>query len=542
MATFNLFKISDVKKDEFLNIFKPDNNEKTKLKTLTINNDPVEFFVYSDIESAQPTNLSWNWLVQQVELPMRQLFKSPKAILFTMYDGNVYALTFGMAYSDVDKYADKDFAFNFARKFNYKKIKSTSQIKPNSNKSKTIISYVDNEYFEYDTGGAYLKIKGQVVLDDDFDLFNSSIEVGTSIKLSVENPSLERFFEIVKYVNNRILTVDDLSKIPLFQQIKDKDRINKLDEYLKNNFDIDDCNISFSDFDIIGTNEVFYSQTASYLVSCNGKREYLDYLTIENVKSFCDKKGIDYKENFFDIKVKVNENNKAFSLKELIDYPIENENCVLIKGDWYQYNNEFLESLQESLLHLDCNYDSKFDWDEESYNQFIESKKTEYRAQDEYKDFDDDKLTKEVKKTYYKEMVHNKIIAEKYNFECGDRSLAKVGSPSGIELYDLYKDGCIYAVKIGNSSGKLCYCVDQMTIAMNSIKNHAVNFDKEVKDVCVVLILNKQKKYPNEPGYFDVNMLGYIALKNALNNWMREARNLFYNPHVIIGYSNFNQQ
>lgn len=539
MAIFNLFKISNLKKDNFFNIYRPDNNEKTKLKTLTINDEQVEFFVFSDIESAQPTNLNWNWLVQQTELPMRQIFKSPKAILYTIYNDDVYALSFGMAYLDVDKYADKDFAFKFARKFNYKKIKSTSLINPNSNKSKTIVSYVDNEYFEYDTGGAYLKIKGQVVLDNDFDLFKSSIEVGTSIKLSVDNPSLEKFFQIVKYVNNRVLTINDLSRIPLFQQIKDKNKLNELDEYLKNNFDIESCNISFSDFDIIGTNEVFYSQTASNLVSCNGKRECLDYLTIDNIKTFCEKKGIDYKENFFDIKVKVDETNKAFSLKELIDYPIENENCVLIKGEWYQYNNDFVESLRESLIHLDCKYDSKFNWDEQAYNQFIETKKTEYRAQDEYKNFDDGELTKEVKKKYYKEMVYNKIMAEKYDFDCGDRCFVKIGSTSNIELYDLYKDGCIYAVKIGNSSGKLCYCVDQMTTAMNSIKNHAVNFDKEVKDVCVVLILKKQQKYPNETGYFDADMLGYIALKNALNNWMREARNLFYNPHVIIGYSDF---
>lgn len=539
MATFNLFKISNLKQEDFLDVYQPDNNSKTKIKTLNIDNNQVEFFVFSDIESSQPTELSWNWLVQQAELQTRQMFKLPKAILFTIYNEEVYALTFGMAYSDVDKYADKDFAFKFARKFNYKKIKSTSQANPNSNKSKTIVSYVDNEYFEYDTGGAYLKVKGQVVLEEDFNLFKSSIEVGTSIKLSVDNPSLEKFLKIVKYVNDRILNTNDLSKIPLFQQIKDENRLNELDEHLKNNFDIDSCNISFSDFDIIGTSEVFYSQTASYLVSCNGKRDNLDYLTIDNIKSFCDRKGLDYKENFFDIKVRVDESNKAYSLKELIDYPIEDENCVLIKGEWYQYNNDFVESLQESLSHLDCKYDSMFDWDDEAYNQFIDSKKPEYRAQDKYKDLDDEKLVKEIKKKYYKEMVYNKIIAEKHKFECDDRWFVKVGSTSRIEINDLYKDNCIYAVKIGNSSGKLCYCVDQMTIAMNSIKNHAVNFDREVKDVCIVLLLKKQQRYPNETGSFDVNMLGYIALKNSLNNWMKEARNLFYNPKVRIGYANF---
>ena len=124
MATFNLFKISNLKQEEFLDIYQPDSNEKTKVKTLTIDDNQVDFFVFSDIESSQPTELSWSWLVQQAELQTRQMFKLPKAILYTIYNEEVYALTFGMAYSDVDKYADKDFAFKFARKFNYKKIKS----------------------------------------------------------------------------------------------------------------------------------------------------------------------------------------------------------------------------------------------------------------------------------------------------------------------------------------------------------------------------------------------------------------------------------
>ena len=231
--------------------------------------------------------------------------------------------------------------------------------------------------------------------------------------------------------------------------------------------------------------------------------------------------------------------NKTFLLKELIDYHIPNANYVLIKGEWYQYNDDFVYSLQESLSHLDCRHESMFDWDNDAYNQFIDSKKSEYQTQDKYKDLNDEKLSQEIKKKYYKEMVYNKIIADKYGFECNDRGLVRVDNGSKIELNDLYNNGCLYAVKIGNSSGKLCYCVEQMTIAMNCIKNHAVNFDRDVKDVCIVLLLKKQSRFPNESGFFDLNMLGYIALKNALNNWMKEARNLFYNPKVIIGYTDF---
>lgn len=533
MAVLNLFKINETKNEIFKTTY-----DSPKKFPVTYNDEEFVLTLYTDIEQYQPTSLSWNWLLAEARLNANQYFKQPKAILYFEYNDNIYALSFGNAFYDVDKYCDKDFAFKFARKFKYKKIKSTSQAMPSSNKNKIINSYVNNEYFEYDTGGAYLKVKGQITLEEGFDLFKSNIEVGTSIKFSVDDPSFEKFIKIVKYVSLKVVESTDLSLIPLFQPIRDKDKIEQLNNYMYNNFDIDSCNITFTDFDIIGTNEYFYSQSAEYRVYCNGKRDKFDYLSLDKIKEFCLNKNIDYKESFFDIYVKLEGENEKHSIREFIDYPIENENAVLIKGEWYQYNDDFLSSLDESLIHLNCVHDKRFDWDEKFYNDFINGKKPEYKSQEKYKDYDDEKLVKEIAKTYYKESVFNEHIANKYNFICGDRKLTRLDGGKNIELNDLYKDNCIYAVKIGNSSGKLCYCVDQMLIAMNCIKNKAVEFDYEVKEVCIVLLIKKHNGYPEGDEKFDITNLKYIALKNALNSWMKEARNLFYEPKVIIGYTN----
>ena len=79
-------------------------------------------------------------------------------------NNSIYVATFGPSFYLVEKYCDRNFAFNIARKFEYEKVKSTSIANPNSNKNKVISSYLDSDYFEYDSGSAFLKIKAKRIL------------------------------------------------------------------------------------------------------------------------------------------------------------------------------------------------------------------------------------------------------------------------------------------------------------------------------------------------------------------------------------------
>ena len=53
----------------------------------------------------------------------------------------------------------------------------------------------------------------------------------------------------------------------------------------------------------------------------------------------------------------------------------------------------------------------------------------------------------------------------------------------------------------------------------------------------LVLIIDKKENYPDGDDVFDITQLGYLALKNAINNWQKNARLLCYAPKVIIGYN-----
>ena len=298
MAKLNVFKIDERKKEEFLNYL---DGVQYFSKNVKLNNVEFSVGLQTNLDMAN-TSLSWKWVLDEFNKQTVQLNKFPKGLLFTEINNNLYVASFGTAYNFVEKYCDKNFAFNLARKFAYEKIKSTSQSNPNSNKNKVINSYINNEYFDYDSGSAFIKIKAKLKLEQGFTLFNSNIEIGTSIKFSIDAPCLEKFINILLFIEDK-LNEGDITNIPLFQLITNDNEIYELEEMLKDKVQNEEFNITFSDFDIIGTNEIFYSQSASYIISYGRKQEKVDILDTNTIKKFCDRKALDIKEVFLDIKI-----------------------------------------------------------------------------------------------------------------------------------------------------------------------------------------------------------------------------------------------
>ncbi len=533
MAKFNIFKIDRNKHDKFLEFIYPE------IASKTIRIDDVEYKVTLCGE-IEPKNarIGWQFILNQFDMPVVVMNKQPKGILYLEINGNIYAATFGPAFNIVEKYCDRDFAFKVARKFTYEKIKSTSVANPNSNKNKVINSYLDSEYFEYDSGAAFLKIKAKLKLDEEFQLFEKNIEIGTSIKLNTSSESLDGFIKIIIYLDNVLHEVDK-TPIPVFQEIKDLEEINELNEKLKEDTTFENMKISFSDFDIIGTTEVFYSQGTEFCISYKHYRKNIDYLDMDAIKQFCDEKSLELKDVFFDIYVKIKDDSNRFEkvpLVNFIDCTINEKGAVLINGKWYKYNRDYLVNLNKSLKDLTCEHLLEFDFCQDLYDEYIDKKLIEEKNELIYRGKTDEEIKCLLKKKYYKERVYNKLMADIGNYENGDRSLVKIDG-SKIEVDDLYKDNTIYAVKIGNSSSKLCYVVDQIDLAMRLIKSNEIQYAHDVKTIALVLIIDKHDNYPESDGLFDITNLKYIALKNTINNWQKQARLMCYTPRVIIGYN-----
>lgn len=536
MSVINMFKISENKKEDFISEM---NKISSYCHDLEFNENMYKFILCSDLET-EKTTISWGWVLNEFSAQASNLFKFPVAILYVEYSDNLYAFTFGNAFHKVDKYCDKDFAFNLARKFEYEEIKSTSQTNPNSNRHKVISSYTKSRYLEYGSGEAFLKLKGTIKLEDNFELFSKKIEIGTSMKFNMDGPCLEKIVELIQFIDSKSKE-DDVTSIPLFQEVKEQELIEKMDCKLKANFDCEEFNISFTDFDIIGTMEVFYSQGTRYKLMYEGKSEFVDTLDADVLKNFCIKNEFEYSKILLDIRIKTYYDNNygmEYKLKDLIDYNDDEEKCVLLKGIWYKYNDDYLDILKKSLNELNCYHDKNFDWDENLYAKKIKLAIDEYKQTDAAKGKTEKEILKEVKKKHYKEKLYNKIMSEKYDYQCKDRDLVTVDGKQKIELCDLYKNNCIYAVKIGNSSSKLSYAVTQMSLAMKYIKSEKIKYEHEnIKKLTIVMILERNKQLnEDESGRININDLELLALKNSLDTWQKEARNLNYIPEIIIAY------
>lgn len=533
MAKFNIFKIDNDKQEDFINALYPEISN----KVIVVDDSEYNVHLCGNINPGS-SGLSWQSVLSQFDIPVVLLSKQPKAILYMQCGDNMYAATFGSAYNLVEKFCDGNFAFDIARKFNYEKIKSTSLANPNSNKNKVINSYLDSEYFEYDSGSAFLKIKAKLKLDEEFELFDKNIEIGTSIKINAKQTSLEYFIMIIKHFE-QISSERDKTRIPVFQEIKNTNEINELNDDLKTAIDLEDLKFSFSDFDIIGTTEVFYSQSSQYRISYDRFYKNVDYLDIDVIKSFCEEKSLVLNDIIFDICVKVIDDERRFEklkLIDLIDYTNDDKMAVLIGGKWYRYNNDYIENLNQSLKNLSCEHLVEFDFCEDLYNNYIEELFLSCKDDVVFHGKSDDEIKNLLKKSNYKELVYNKLMAENFGYENGDRSLVKIDG-SKVEIDDLYKNHTIYAVKIGNSSSKLCYVVDQMDLSMRLIKSGEINYAHDVNTIALVLIIDKKDNYPIGNEAFDISKLKYLALKNAINNWQKNARVLWYNPKIIIGYN-----
>ena len=531
-----------------INIFKIDENKVEDLKeslgslgtpfekNYSIGEISIPAVLYVKNEMIK-NDVKWKWVLDEFSAGYIQKEKQAwSAVLIKIADTN-YAITFGNAFYYIDKFSDKDFAFEIGRKFEYKQIKSTAQANPNSNKNKTVVSYLNSNYFEYDSGESFIKINGKINLPDGFTLFKESIEIGSSIKLDIENPSLEKCIKALQNINT-VSTQNDVTRIPVFVKVKNVNLISDLENGLKQNFQTESIPIIFSDFDIIGTQEVFYSGEPIFHIKYKHHHEQVDNVTEETLKAFCSKRNLNFSEIALDLRIiaKTDEApDDEYTIKELIDYTDEERKCVLIKGDWYQYNNDYIEELNQSLSEFEVLDTPEFDWTDAKHNEIIAQKYVQEKALDEYFGKTQQEVHCLLKKKYYSERAYNEYLSIHFGYTLLDRRFIEYNGTK-VEIADLYKDGCLIATKIGNSSSKLCYAIDQIGFSAKCLKKKQITFENPIKKVASLLVLDRQTKLSVVNGKVNIEELNLLVFKNKLNDWKREMRNLGFEPVLYIGY------
>lgn len=451
-------------------------------------------------------------------------------------NGAIYAITFGHAFFLIDKFCDRDFGFVFARKMNFQEIKTTTLTAPNSHRNKMVNTYVNYEELDFDSGESYAKLKATAALPDEFTLFKPMVEIGTSIRVDSAENSLERAAAIIAYIENIVDTEADKHKIPVFTHIKDQERKRFLNERL-NLFVERRHEIHVSELEVIGATEVFNHNDYEFVLKYRRYKEKVTSLSDDVLRSFCEANHIPLTEAL-NIAVYSERDGMVFApvcVRDMIDYTDDQERCLLSQGQWYQYNDDYLSYLQASISEITTCYEPQYDFSEEKYNAFIETKLLAERTELRYSGKSDKEIREQLQKKYYAERVFNLLMERDYGFENHDRGTVPVGNGT-VEIMDLYKEETMFAVKIGGTSGKLCYAVDQSLEALKLYKHNQLNNMPVIKSVAIWFVLDRSRHIENEDGKPDINRLDMLMLKNRLDQWKKEVRLQGYTPIVYVNY------
>lgn len=540
MGQINIYKIDDNKKQQFYK----DMYSKLELKKTVeieklVSSENISFGMTLYISKpAEEKDISWNWLLKEFDVEEKKNIPNPKSVLVIEKGDTTYSATFGTAYFIVDKYCDRQFAFNFARKVQYKEIKTTALTAPNLKRNKIINTYIDYNDLEFDSGESFTKVKAKLDIDENFKLYKETIEIGNSIKVTLNGNSLENIAELIIHIENVLEVEEDKYKIPVFAKVIDTNLIETLDKKLKDEIRKNVDSINISEVDIIGATEIFNHNDTQFTVKFNRKKEDISELSIEQLKSFAKKYGFNLSKILLDIKV-VRYNNGApvrtDTIKNLIDYTDDAERCILLNGQWYYFNDDYLEYLSDSIREIDVIYNPAYDFKKSLRKEFIDRKYLEEKDDEKYKEKTESQIRESLDRKYYAERYYNIMLSEKYGFENYDRVETRIGS-ADIELMDLYKDKTMFAVKIGNSSGKLCYVAEQSLQALKAYKHNLGDEKPELKNVAILLVLERTKKLKLVEDKPDINELDMLLLKNKLDSWKKEVRVLGYNPVIYVNY------
>lgn len=538
MGNINLYKIENDKKDEFIR--KLDSTLKTK-NTVEYSfgeSETISLTLYV-LNSKKQNEVSWNWVLREFGQPTIQTCSSPKAVILAEKDGNTtYAVTFGSAFFLVDKYCDRDFGFNFARKLSFVEVKTTTLTTPSSRRNKTVNTYINYNQLEIDSGESYAKLKAKVDISKDFSLFKPAIEVGTSIKMSTSVETMQNISDIIYYIEDVIANGEEKCKIPVFVKIKDRDYITNLNKRMAEEVRKNNPKIVIPELEIVGADEIFNHTDDAYNIKYLNKMKSVTSLTVDELRRFCKENEFDYNETFLDIIIERccdGEPVSATLVRNAIEYIDDQERCLLSKGEWYKFNDDYLSYLFGSISEIPTEYHPEYDFTATIHNSFIDKIYEEDKDNPDYKDKTPNKIKESLKKTYYAERVFN-ILRENDGYQNFDRQFKRVGS-SNIEPMDLYKEGgFVYAVKIGKSSDKLCYAVDQSLAFLRAYKHNQFSDFPEVTTIVLWFVLDRCKHIEDEHGRPDINKLEMFMLKNKLDYWKKEVRLLGLKPLIYINY------
>ena len=537
MGQVNIYRISPPKYNDF-NIRLQNDFLRTRTKKIKNGLTSYDLTFYYQIQT-NPKEISWSWIFDEYRVNTPTVAGAPKGVLTisSLQSQSVYAVTFGTAFFCVDKFCDRDFGFEYACRVPYSNIRLTALTNPISVRNKTINSYQNCATLEFDSGESFAKIKATMGVFSGDDFLKDTIEVGTALKFQLKSDSLDNIVKLVLHIE-KVLKAPRKTPIPRFNVVRDKTRIERLQQSLIAAIKGQLPQVIISEFGIIGSCEIF-NRCDSYELSYKHHKAVFSDLNFTNIIGFCEKYHIDTPVELLHIKVGFIEDGQQknqTTLLSTLDFMDEKERCLLVQGEWYEFNDDYLDYLKNSLSEIPVFYNPRFDLSQSQLDNFREQKASEEKDDAQYKGLSFEAIKKAMKTKYYAERAFNAMRVSD-GFILGDRKPIPIGNAI-IEVDDLYRDDTIFSVKRGNSSADFSYVADQSSMAINAYKSGSIPNVGGIKKIVIWLIFTRSQKLSLHGNLLEWDELNMLILKNRLDQWKKEVRLAGFQPEIWINYQN----
>jgi uncharacterized protein (TIGR04141 family) len=432
------------------------------------------------------------------EIPQNRLYF---ATLLISNNEIIYAVSLGKSHFYLSSLCDRDFGLNLAERIldeDELKIKHSKYYK--SNKKKSITSFGDGSELVYDAGESMHFIKGKTI---DEDTWGKSVSFGHSVHLKIDVPPIE--------LGGLINTIEEalyqppITSIPKVEIITDEISIMNLDRKLSSAIYAEsDPNLNIEEFTVSGVNFIFTDNyTYSLYIARNSRNKYpLSSLTTQEILNFVEQEQISLQNNINNIKVSVHrEEGRSFSkpLKYFLDFIDDTDRNCLIDGNWFRFNQSYVQYLREEVDKIELSYDRRFDIE----SSVIEATFNEDRENDGYINY--------------------------------DTELSSIDNKYRVEKMDLYKENSLYFVKKGTPQ-KLSYVVDQAITTVKILQQNAStieigNEEVNIRKISIWIIMPRVR---NISRISDINSLIFHI---KLSEWRKLCIDAGYEPEIKINYS-----
>lgn len=445
-------------------------------------------------------------------------YKPPKGIVVIQTDFGNYAIGYGYTSFILQKYADDEFPFDFAKRIDISNISrvATESLRNIGSKTTTRTLRKITE-LNVDAGAV---TKALSIIPQDIELYGSKIDVGKSLKFN-ENISLtEEFIEFIRNINEVIETEKPKREIPTLIVEDDEEEIERLNSEVFNLIEEDSHDIDLIDLEVDGTS-LMYAQDNEFKIRYDRSSFNTPTLNFNNLNEIINENNFRRFEFYQKAKLQyLNDDGETKYSKPLYDYlrvEMKEEKTFLYEGKWYKYNDDYFKLIQEKVLRISGNvsHNPEFDGIDDKSKDIIIDSKVKYR---------------EVRvNKYLTNTISNSISLDRVFFIGRYEDTVNKNTYS-VEIADLIiKNGKAeyLSLKLSDYFGKeLSCCFDQSIVATEVITTNGkevfekLGLDQDEFEIGIVSCWFFVKNLPtNRIGVIDLNSINSIIFKRNLCEW-----------------------